>query len=371
MSDSPGRNENTGESLRRFSLVAVIPAYNVESEIESVLNNIPDFMRHVIVVDDASSDATSAIVRRAGTRDSRIILLPHETNQGVGGAMRTGFRKALELRAQIVVKIDGDGQMCTSHLPDLLWPLIRGDADYTKGNRFRDFRALRQMPYLRRAGNMALSFCTKAASGYWNCFDPTNGFVAIRGSVLAQLPLEKIHRSYFFETSMLSQLYLLGAVVKDIPIPARYGMETSNLSIKRVLSEFPGRLLAAFGRRLILKNFIYDFTMESIYLLCGVPLVLTGVIYGTYNWIHYARLGHGAPTGTIMITALLLTFGFQILLAAVGIDLQSTPREPLSRELAADQPEVGESKRFAVPQELIPLESEAGLTTSSLNPART
>src|SRR4030095_16338280 len=114
--------------------------------------------------------------------------------------------------------------------------------DYSKGNRFRDFQALRQMPALRRIGNLALSFCTKAACGYWNCFDPTNGFVAIRTDILAQLPLQKIHRSYFFETSMLSQLYLLGAMVQDVPMPARYGTEASSLSIKRVLGEFPRRL---------------------------------------------------------------------------------------------------------------------------------
>jgi glycosyltransferase involved in cell wall biosynthesis len=325
------RAESLDGWLRRFVIVAVLPAYNVEREIESVLTSLPDFLRHIVVVDDASQDQTSAIVGRVAELDRRVILLQHEANQGVGGAMQTGFRKALELGAQIAVKIDGDGQMSTTHLPELLVPLINGDADYTKGNRFRNFQALQQMPALRRAGNMALSFCTKAACGYWNCFDPTNGFVAIRGSVLEQLPLEKIHRSYFFETSMLAQLYLLGALVKDIPIPARYGLETSNLSIMRTIGEFPGRLLACFGRRLILKNFIYDFTMESIYLLFGAPMLLGGLIYGTYNWIYYAQKGIGAPTGTIMIAVLLLTLGFQILLAAIGIDLHAAPREPISR----------------------------------------
>jgi hypothetical protein len=245
--------------------------------------------------------------------------------------MVTGFRKALELKAQIVVKIDGDGQMCVDYLPELLLPLIHGDADYSKGNRFRDFQALRQMPAFRRMGNLGLSFCTKAAVGYWNCFDPTNGFIAIRSDILAQLPLEKIHRSYFFETSMLSQLYLLGAMVRDVPMPARYGTEASSLSIKRVLAEFPRRLLVCFCRRLILKNFIYDFTMESILLLCGIPMLLTGVVYGGYNWIVYASLGIGAPTGTVVISALLIILGFQILLTALGMDLQASPREPICR----------------------------------------
>lgn len=318
--------------LHNFAVVAVIPAYNVEREIEDVLTLLPSYLRHLIVVDDASKDRTGEIVERMALKDPRIILLRHEKNQGVGGAMVTGFSKALELEVQLIVKIDGDGQMCVDYLPELLLPLVKGEADYSKGNRFRDFQALREMPLVRRIGNMGLSFLTKAAVGYWNCFDPTNGFVAIRANILAQLPLEKIHRTYFFETSMLSQLYLLGAVIRDIPMPARYGTETSNLSISRVLIEFPKRLLACFGRRLILKNFIYDFTMESIFLLIGVPMLLAGVLYGGYNWIHYALKGVGAPTGTVVISAMLIILGFQILLAAVGIDLQAVPREPISRE---------------------------------------
>jgi dolichol-phosphate mannosyltransferase len=256
-------------------------------------------------------------------------LLNHQANQGVGGAMITGFRQALELGAQIIVKVDGDGQMDVNDMPGLLVPLIRGEADYTKGNRFRDFQALSQMPPLRRFGNMLLSFLAKAATGYWNCFDPTNGYVAIRGDVLAQLPMHRIDRTYFFETSMLARLYLIGALVRDVPMKAHYGTETSSLAIRKVLREFPGRLLKCFFKRIILKKFIYDLTIESIYLLCGIPMLLVGVLYGGYNWILYARSGIGAPTGTVVISAMLIILGFQILLAAVNIDLQSVPREPI------------------------------------------
>ena len=318
--------------LGKFVVAAVIPAYKVEREIEGVLWSMPSYVRHIIVVDDASPDRTSEIVARCATEDSRITLLRHVANQGVGGAMVTGFRAALELKAQVVVKIDGDGQMDTDHIPELLLPLIKGEADYTKGNRFRDFKALRQMPTLRRVGNMGLSFCTKAAVGYWNCFDPTNGFVAIRGSVLAQLPLEKIHRSYFFETSMLSNLYLLSALVKDVPLPARYGAETSNLSIGRVLTEFPPLLLTCLCRRLFLKNLIYDFTMETIFLICGIPILFGGIVFGGIKWITYASRGVSAPTGTVVISALLIILGFQILLSALGMDMQSVPREPICQD---------------------------------------
>ena len=189
------------------------------------------------------------------------------------------------------------------------------------------------MPVIRRIGNMALGFLTKAATGYWNLFDPTNGFVAIHGKVLAQLPLAQIDHSYFFETSMLANLYLLGAVVRDIPMPARYGNEVSNLSIQRSLLEFSVKLLRTLIRRLILRNLIYDFSMASIYLMAGLPLLLFGLIFGINRWVHYASLNVPAPTGTVMLPTLSVLLGIQFLLAAIEIDLRSVPKDPISPQL--------------------------------------
>jgi dolichol-phosphate mannosyltransferase len=321
-------------NFNQFSIAAVIPAYRVENEIEAVLKNLPAFLRYIIVVDDCSPDGTYDRVKQSAQTDERLLLLRHEHNQGVGGAMVIGFRKALELGAQIVVKVDGDGQMDPEFIPSLIAPLIRGEADYAKGNRFRDFDALRHMPLIRRAGNLGLSFLAKAATGYWSCFDPTNGFIAIRAEVLAQLPLEKIDQTYFFETSMLAHLYLLRAYVLDIPMPARYGREISSLSIHRALFEFPPKLLATFFRRIVLKNFLYDFSIMSIYLLFGVPLLLFGLIFGSIKWIDYAERSVPAPTGTVMLPALSVILAIQILLSAIEIDLQSIPKTPLSKPLS-------------------------------------
>ena len=321
------------EDLHKTNIAAVIPCYRVESTIGGVIANLPSYIKHIILIDDASPDQTSQVVTGLAENDSRIILLRHEKNQGVGGAVRTGFRKALELNADIIVKIDGDGQMDTSHLPSLLSPILQGEADYTKGNRFRDFQALRKMPLIRRIGNMGLAFLTKAATGYWNLFDPTNGFIAIHGKVLAQLPLKHIDRTYFFETAMLANLYLVGAVVKDVPMPARYGAEVSNLSIRRSLIEFPVKLLKTFVRRLVLKNLIYDFSMASIYLLAGLPLLLFGLIFGINRWIYYASLNIPAPTGTVMLPTLSVLVGIQFLIAAIEIDLRSVPQNPISHQL--------------------------------------
>jgi dolichol-phosphate mannosyltransferase len=325
--------KSTQINLRRYNIVAVIPCYRVEKDIAQVIASLPRFLTYVIIVDDASPDHTADIVEQAMKKDHRLILIKHARNQGVGGAMKTGFQKALELGAQVIVKIDGDGQMDSAHLPDLIAPLIRGQADYTKGNRFRDFQALQKMPLIRRIGNMGLGFLTKAATGYWNLFDPTNGYVAARAEVVAQLPMNRIDNTFFFETSMLANLYLLGAVVQDIPMPARYHGEGSNLSIRKTLIEFPLKLIRTFLRRLILKNLIYDFSMASIYLIAGFPLLIFGLVFGTYKWVTYAMRNVPAPTGTVMLPTLSVLLGIQFLIAAIEIDLRSTPKEPLSLPL--------------------------------------
>jgi len=319
--------------FRKYSIAVVIPCYRVENTLSAVLSGLPYYVNHIIVVDDASPDRTSDVVKQIAAKDHRVILLQHEKNQGVGGAMCTGFQKALELGAHIVVKVDGDDQMDLTYIPDMLLPLIEGDADYTKGNRFRDFLALQQMPLIRRIGNMGLAFLAKVATGCWNLFDPTNGFVAIRANVLAQLPLQRIDHTFFFETSMLANLYLIGAVVKEITMPARYRGELSNLSVRRVLMEFPFKLLKTFLHRLAIKYMIYDFSMVSIYLITGIPMLLFGFIFGVVKWVDYASRNVPAPTGTVMIPTISVLLGIQFLIAAIEIDLRSTPKEPLSPPL--------------------------------------
>jgi glycosyltransferase involved in cell wall biosynthesis len=321
------------QRLDECRIAVVIPAYRVEAHIADVLSSIPGYVRWIIVVDDASPDCTGQLAQAIADRDPRIVILRHERNQGVGGATLTGFCKAIEMGAEIIVKVDGDGQMPLDHLPDLVLPLVRGEADVSKGNRFSDLEALRHMPVLRRVGNTGLSFLAKAATGYWNCFDPTNGFLALRAEIVPKLPLDRVARTYFFEISLLGHLYLLGACVQDVPMPARYGSEVSSLSIGRVLLEFPFRLGALFVRRLVLRYGLSDFSMASLYLLAGLPLFLFGVVFGIIQWVRYAGLGVPTPTGTVMLATLPVILGFQLLLSAVGIDLQSVPGRPLTRPL--------------------------------------
>lgn len=304
----------------------VIPCYNVASHIEEVIRTLPADISWIIVVNDCSKDDTEHIVLRLKQENQKIIYIRHAENQGVGGAMISGYKKSLELNSDITIKMDGDGQMDPIYIPDFLKPIIKDKADFTKGNRFRDFKALRAMPLSRRIGNLGLSFMIKASSGYWNIFDPTNGFTAIKKETLNNIDFNKIHKRYFFETSMLIELYYGNAVVQDIPIKARYGDEVSGLSRTKTLFEFPPRLLFAFIRRLFLKYFLFDFNIASIYLICGFPLFLFGLVFGITNYIKYASQQLPAPTGTVIIPTLTIILGFQLLLSAVSYDITNHPR---------------------------------------------
>jgi glycosyltransferase involved in cell wall biosynthesis len=307
-------------------ITVVIPAFCVEKEIDTVLQSIPSFVNSIVVVNDASTDQTESVIRQAMQHDERIFLVCHAVNRGVGGAMISGFQKALTLPTDIVVKLDGDGQMDPAFLNNLIAPLLNNQADYAKGNRFYDFVALRKMPFIRRFGNTILGFLSKTATGYWNLFDPTNGYLAIRAEKLKQLNLANIASSYYFETSMLANLYLINARIVDVPIPAVYKGEISNLKISRVLWEFPFRLLKDFLKRIFLRYFLYDFSMVSVYIIIGVPMLLFGIIFGTIKWIDYAQRAVQAPTGTVILPMMCVLLGIQFLLSAIHIDIQSMPK---------------------------------------------
>ncbi len=306
---------------------AVIPCYNVAAHIEKVIGDIPPDILWIIVVNDCSADDTGKILLALERENNRVIYLSHATNLGVGAAMITGYIKSLELGSDITIKIDGDGQMDTANIKALIRPIKEDKADFTKGNRFRDLNALRKMPLVRRFGNLGLSFLIKAASGYWNIFDPNNGFTAIKNEILKDIDFKKIHRRYFFESSMLIELYHTNAVVQDVPMKAKYGSEVSGLSTTRAFFEFPPKLFIAFIKRIVLKYFLFEFNIASVYLLFGLPLFLIGTIYGVINFIKYGSSHVAAPTGTVVIPTLLIILGFQLLLSAVNYDISNYPKK--------------------------------------------
>lgn len=308
-----------------IKLIVVIPCYRVAGTIQEVVQRIPGEVDHIVVVDDACPEHSGKVAEHVGREN--VLILYHHENQGVGGAMASGYRKALELGCDIVVKMDGDGQMDPAYLESLIEPLVRNEADYTKGNRFVDFRSLRKMPKMRLFGNNFLSFLEKMFSGYWNIMDPTNGYTAIHRRALEKLDLSRIANDYFFESHMLLHLNLIRAVVKDVAIPARYGNENSSLDIGKTLIHFPPRLLWGLMKRVFLTYCIYDFNMASVYLLLGIPLFFFGLFFGLFHWIDSAVNGVPKTAGTIMVAALPMILSVEMLLQAIHIDIQNIPRK--------------------------------------------
>jgi glycosyltransferase involved in cell wall biosynthesis len=306
----------------------VIPAYQAERTVADVLRGIPSWIAGIIVVDDASTDGTAQAVERFG--DPRVVLVRRSRNGGVGAAVCDGYRKALELGAAIVVKMDADGQMDSAQLPRLLHPILVGRADVTKGNRFRHFGALKQMPQVRLFGNSMLSFLIKIASGYWDIMDPTNGYVAIHRNALRALPLEKLHPRFFFESSQLIRLNIAGAVVVDVPIEARYEGERSHLNIASAAGWFPLLILRGLIVRVFWRYFIQDFTATSLFLVMAALLGGFGVIFGAIHWARSALTGIATTSGQVMIAALPLLVAIFFLTQALVLDIQAIPHTPLS-----------------------------------------
>jgi glycosyltransferase involved in cell wall biosynthesis len=314
--------------MEQEHIFVVIPMYRVENQVQAVIASIPAWVEGIVAVDDASPDRSAEMALAAG--DPRVVLVRHEINQGVGGAMLSGYARGVELGATVMVKMDGDGQMAADFLPDIVRPILQGRADYVKGNRFVLYDALMHMPPVRRLGNLGLSFHTKLASGYWNIFDPTNGYTAITAEVFQRLNPAQIHHRYFFESSMLIELNLQRAVVADVSLPARYLNETSSLSISKTLFEFPPLLFKGLTRRIWLEYFVMDFSLGSLYLVLGNLLMAWGVLFGGIKWIQSVQSGIPATTGTVMLAAMPVILGFQLLLSVVTYDMQNVPRVPVS-----------------------------------------
>jgi dolichol-phosphate mannosyltransferase len=306
-------------------IAVVIPAFKVVDHMKDVILSIPDSIHHIIVVDDKCPFASGKEAEKLSQNNVTVIY--HEQNQGVGGAVITGYKKALELGCDIVIKMDGDGQMDSKYIDRLIEPLIKNEADYTKGNRFTNFTSLKSMPKIRLFGNSVLSFIVKMASGYWNIIDPTNGYTAIHKRFLEKVNLDKLSKRFYFESDMLINLNIINGVVKDIDIPAKYEGEGSSLSIQRAMIQFPPRLLKGFLKRIFLKYFIYDFNMASVYILIGLPIFLLSVLFGITEWIDSAITGMPRSAGTIMLVALPIIISFQMLLQAIQIDINSVPKK--------------------------------------------
>ena len=321
----------SGVDLSRVAVV--IPCYRSARSIVQVVSGIPQGIRTIVCVNDASDDGLGSVLDDLARNDDRVSVVTHDQNRGVGGATITGYRHAMAIGVDVIVKIDSDGQMNPAFIPELVEPIISGEADYVKGNRFFDIDRVRRMPVVRLIGNAGLTFLTRISSGYWDVADPTNGYTAIHSAVASLLPLDKLHRRYFFESDILFRLNSFGAVVAEQPVESRYGNETSHLSVVWSLLTFPFLHLRNLLKRLFYNYFLRNFDVASLYLIAGVALEAFGIIFGASAWQESARSGMPATTGTVMLSVLPLILGFQLLLAFLHHDVVRTPRVAIQRRI--------------------------------------
>jgi len=314
------------------AIAVVVPCFRAREQVLDVLARIGPECRSIYVVDDACPEGSGKHVQ-ANCRDARVRVLFHSANQGVGGATLSGYRAALADGAEVLVKLDADGQMDPALIPNLVAPILVGEADYAKGNRFFELEGLSAMPLVRLVGNSLLSFLNKLSSGYWEIFDPTNGFTALHAAVARRLPLDKISRRYFFESDLLFRLGTLRAVVADVPMSAVYGSEKSGLVVRSALFEFGWKHLVNTAKRVFYGYYLRDFSFASMELVLGALLVAGGTWFGVAQWQAGSRLGVPSSSGPVMLAALPILLGVQLLLGFLNHDMQNSPRQVIHRRL--------------------------------------
>ena len=305
----------------------VIPCYKVKAQILAVLAKAPAWVAGIVCVDDACPEGSGDFIE-ANAADPRVVVVRLQRNLGVGGATMAGYAEAERRGGRILVKVDGDDQMDLAYVAQLVAPILLGDADYAKGNRFTSLSHLQTMPTVRVLGNAALSFAAKLSTGYWNIFDPTNGFTAIDAQVAKMVMRRRISGRFFFETDLLYHLGALRAVVRDVPIPARYADEVSNLRISAIVGPFALKHLRNFLQRVLGQYFVRDFNVASLELVFGLFSILFGAGYAA----HYvaARMpGQAASAGVVMAAALPVILGAQLLLQAANFDVLNVPSRPI------------------------------------------
>ncbi len=321
--------------MAKTRIAVVIPCYKVSAHICDLIRRITKEIDIIIIIDDCCPEKSGAYVEKS-CADPRVQVIFHEINQGVGGAVLTGYQAAIEFGADVIVKIDGDGQMDPTLIPAFIAPIVRGEADYTKGNRFFEIETMHGMPALRLIGNAGLSFLTKLSSGYWNLFDPTNGYTAISAVVAARLPFKKVSSSYFFESDMLFRLNIMRAVVIDIPMYSRYGSEQSNLDVLREFPRFIFKNFRNLSKRILYNYFIRNFNYATLELVFGIGFLSFGLIFGGLNWISHYQDESLASAGTVMLAALPVIIGLQLILGFANYDMANIPSVPLQGRLQAD-----------------------------------
>ena len=307
--------------LEGKTIAVVVPAYDEGELIAATLQGIPGFVDRVFVVDDASTDATAEIARTAG--DPRVDVISHDRNLGVGAAIVTGYKRALARRIDAVAVMAGDNQMDPGELETIIAPVVAGEVDYAKANRLISGRAWELIPRTRYLGNAVLSLLTKIASGYWHVADSQAGYTAISLTTLDRLDLDRVYTRYGFPNDLLVHLNVINARVRDVPSRPIYNVgERSGIKLRSVVPRISWLLLKGFFWRMREKYVIRDFHPLVFFYLFGILATVAGLALGITETV-LRIMGHGIPTATIVLVALLLIAGSQFTLFAMWFDMES------------------------------------------------
>ncbi|MGB2951823.1 MAG: glycosyltransferase family 2 protein [Gaiellaceae bacterium] len=302
-------------------VAVVVPAHNEEALIQATISGIPAFVDRIYVVDDHSGDATVARARELD--DPRLEVIEHERNLGVGAAIVTGYKRALDERVDVTAVMAADNQMDPADLEALVRPVARGEVDYAKANRLFTGQAWELIPRYRYLGNAALSLLTKIASGYWHVADSQSGFTAIGLPTLELLDLDRIYPRYGFPNDMLVHLNVWNARVRDFPSRPIYGVgERSGIRLRRVVPSISWLLVKGFFWRMRQKYVIRDFHPLVFFYILGFVMGLLGLGLGIAETV-LRILGHPITAATVVLVALLLIFGSQFTLFAMWFDMES------------------------------------------------
>ena len=316
-----------------MKIAAILPCYNVAEQVLPLISKFGNEVEHIIIVDDGCPQKSGEKVK-AECLDKRVTVLFHKQNKGVGAAVKNGYNFARTLNCDILVKIDGDGKMDPSRIPELVAPILNGEADYVKGNRFFQPEELRSMPIKRLATNAAQSFLSKLSTGYWKIFDPANGYTAIHAKIIARLPVDKISDGYFFEMDLLFRLSTLRAVVIDVPMKAFHGEDAKTIEVRENAFHYIGKSLKNTWRRIAYNYFLRGFSIASFELVIGKLLLIFGIIVGLCISLENDPTDAPATAGLVMLCALPTIVGLQMLLSFLNYDINQQPSRPLHPSLS-------------------------------------
>ncbi len=304
------------------TIAVVVPAYNEEGLIRRTLSTIPEFVDRIIVVDDASSDATPRIVKEIRERDDRVVHIHHDRNQGVGGAIITGYKQAAQMEIDVTAVMAGDGQMDPEDLLEVIKPVAHAEVDYTKGNRLFQGDAWNMIPHYRYLGNSFLSLLTKVASGYWHIADSQSGYTAISLGVLKRIDLDRIYKRYGMPNDILIKLNQYDFRVRDVHVRPLYNIgERSGIRLRQVIPRITWLLFKGFWERLFFKYVIKDFhplvffyILSFVLLTASVPLTLRLF----YMWV-FTGVIPGINTMAVVFTVI---SGLQTLFFGMWFDME-------------------------------------------------